>query len=164
MRQECSAALLYHPLQRLSQGCTRHGPRLRSCLKAQLGKDLPSNPLMCWLEVTQGLRASVPCLICLEAALSTLAGLVSPAWQLASPEHAVESLARWKSQSFVTSSQKYHLLNVAVFCWVEASYSERRDYTKTRMPRGEAIWGCPRSCLLQLYIMASFSILEQKGP
>ena len=49
-----------------------------------------------------GLRTSVPCLICLEAALSTLAGLVSPAWQLASLEHAIESLARWKSQSFVT--------------------------------------------------------------
>lgn len=78
-----------------------------------------------------GLRASVPCLICLEAALSTLAGLVSPASQLASPEHAIESLARRKAQSFVTSSQKCHLLNVAMFCWIEASYSERRDYTKT---------------------------------
>ena len=39
---------------------SRYWPRLRSCPKAQLGKDLPSNSLMRWLAVPQGLLDSGP--------------------------------------------------------------------------------------------------------
>lgn len=35
---------------------------------------------------------------------------------------------RERSQPFVTSSQEWHPLNVAVFCWLKASYSSGRDY------------------------------------
>lgn len=70
-----------------------------------------------------GLKASFPCWLLAGNCAQVLATGAIPG-QLVSAEPARE-----RSQPFVTSSQEWHPLNVAVFCWLKASYSSGRDYT-----------------------------------
>lgn len=111
-----------------------------SHLKAQLVKGSASK-LIAWLSAgfgSFGLLDWGPQFLTLLAACHCqfLASWASPTWQLSSSKLERESLLqRWKLQSLIMQSKKWHPITFAIFCWLRACHrscpcSKIGDYTK----------------------------------